>query len=348
MQVRFALALLASLTPILLGYPLCSIASPHWISTFGMMVLVAVVLRWPATTMRRALLWGMVAGTLILIQQHRGVFIAGAAALVLVVDGRRAGTGALWPPLLRSGVAFLAGVLGVVGPVMLGFVAAAGAESVLRALVWHPLFNYRAIHNDTGMWSVYFSTLFFRKGSWISSDVAPLAYVNQHLPLVIPITAAVLAWRWRRYGDDPRGRALWTLLIFSTFAVLSVGYHPNPVHFAFVAPVWAALAALLIEMLLSAVERAVPRLRMVAAAVVTILVVGAVWQLEQTRYTRRTWVSMRAPTAFGRVDVGTRDHLAELQFIADALRSADADEMFVFPASPGFVSVDGYAEPHPL
>lgn len=345
--VRSSLALLAALTHLVLAYPMCPIASPHWITSLVTLVLIAVVLQRPGITGRRALLWGAIAGTLLLVQQHRGVFIAAAAALVLPIDARRAGMRGFSRRAAVAAGSYVAGLLGVVGFVMFGFVAAAGAKSVLRALVWHPLINYRAVHNDTGMWAHYVSTLFGR-GSWVGvplTDLIPRSALIQHLPLVIPL-AGVIALRqwWQQDGGAPR-RALVVLLIFSTFSILSITYHPDAVHFAFVASVWAALAALLLEMLQGVVERAAPRARLVTVSLVAMLMVGATWQLWQNLQVFHRWFSLQTPTAFGRVDVGRQDQLLDLQYVLEAVRTAGAREIFAFPANPGWYLLTGTDNP---
>src|SRR6185369_14865087 len=168
--------------------------------------------RRPAGSALRALVWGACAGAVVLVEQHRGAVVAAGTPLAIVVDAWIAPGGgdssvARWRARARTAVqrcvAYAAGVLAIVAPVLGGFMVVAGVQQVKRALVWYPLVNYRRMVPDTHLWRDYSASL-IGQHDWINhylAELVPLPFVFQYLPLAMPIAGIVAARDWFRQRD---------------------------------------------------------------------------------------------------------------------------------------------------
>jgi 4-amino-4-deoxy-L-arabinose transferase-like glycosyltransferase len=341
---RPLIAACAALVHPTAGYPTCSIATPHWFATFLTLLLLLAMLDRPATTVPRGLLWGALTGVLILVQQHKGFVMAVGVGLVLLIDQLRRGRGGVGLGI-RRGAAFFVGLVAVVGPVMLAFVVAAGFGDVFRALVLHPFVNYRRIHDAGSLWNVYLTALRF-DGLWFQGvpDLVPLVGVLIYLPLTLPLAALVTVWQWRK-GTTGTPRLALVLLVTGSFGLLSVAYNPNPIHLAFIVPVWAVLAAHLLEGLIRAMEDKVRAVRVVVTALAVMLIAGAGWQLGETAQARRRFFPLPTETAFGRIDFSNEHDVEVYRWLARLLRPPQVEEIFSFPANPGLYLLTGTRNP---
>lgn len=322
--VRWILAVLLATTHLAFGFPACPIATPHWCSTLLTLVLLFVVLRWPATTVPRALAWGAIGGVLTLVQQQKGTIMVLGAGAILVVD-------AMWErprpnagQVVRRALGYGAGVIGVTAPVLLAFVALAGFDEIFRALVRYPLMNYRGMVGGNVPWGHYFP------------GFLPHGFIIKYLPLVMPIAALWLSWRWWTTRAMGFPRVATILLIYAIFALWSVLYLPDHLHFTYVAPVWFVLAGCVVEAMLHATpSRATVRI------VASLLIVAVGGQLFTTLHQLRLRCRYRIPTAFGQIDTSNPQAGAVYQWFNELFRTAGATHVFAFPTNPGLYLVTG-------
>lgn len=326
--VRPVLAGALALMHLTLGYPACSIATPHWLATFLMVALLFAAVGRPGNELR-AVLWGILVGVLILVQQQKGAVMAvGAGALILLDWFVERGRG---PHLLRRGLAYGLAVLTVVAPVLLFFVIAAGFDEVFRALVTHPLINYRRIHRNIP-WGVYWPGL------------VPHGFIIKYLPLAFLIALGILVRRGRT-GVLDSYRNLAVSLVLSLFALLSILYNPNHLHLATVAPLWFVLAGELLERSLRVAEQTRKSFRPVAGALGLLLILACGVQLWLTLSFRWERYVDSTQTPFGRIDHFAKGGSQLLAWLIELIRTTGTKEIFVFPASPGYYLLTGTRNP---
>lgn len=335
--VRPALALLLGAAHIALDYPAVSIATPHWLSTLVTLILLMVVLRWPATKAAPAVLWGVIVGLLILIQQQKGAPMAMGVAALVGVDALLAAPRPWLGALVRRLAWYAAGLLALTVPVMLAFVVTAGFDEVFRALVRYPLVNYRGLMGS-------FPSLSWRNIlSWGAyyAPILPQGFINQRLPTLIPLGVAWCVWLWRndRAGSDLR-RAI-VVVLFSIVMLWSISYSPDSTHFAYVAPIWFVLAGMLVESGLRAISGRLPYVNAAAHVVVCVLAVACCWLLASSLQSRRERCKVPAYTVFGRNDLVDSLGGAAYAWLTELFRNEHVKEIFVYPASPGLYLLTG-------
>jgi len=330
--VRVSIAILAALTHLTLGYPTCTIATPHWLSTLVILIQLLIILRTPSATAKRALLWGALAGVLILVQHQMGVIMAVGVGAVLIFDHMASAKGAFSTSLLRQAAVYTAGLLLVAGPVMLAFVAIAGFDDVFRALVEYPLVNYRRIHEGIA-WGVY------------APRLVPLGLIVKCLPLVLPPAFLVALRRWRMEADRQQMRPLVVTLILSMAALGSVVYHKDQLHFAYVAPLWFSLTAQLLEALLQYLEERLGGVRITIGVAALLLMIGCGWQLLQNLRSRQRIFRVPVQTAFGRIDFYDEHDVERFHWLSELLRDRQVNEIFAYPTDAGIYLLTGTRNP---
>lgn len=322
--VRLLVAVLLAMTHLVLGYPMSAIATPHWCSTLLTLVLLFVLVRWPQTTVTRAVLCGALGAVLTLVQQQKGTLMVAAAGIILLVTALMERPRPTVATAAQRAIGYAVGVVGVTAPALLALIAAAGFDEVFGALVRYPLVNYRGMMANNISWGGYWPGIF------------PHPYIIKYLPAVIPAAALWLAWRWWSTHDGSRLRIVAVLLIYAGFAFWSILYSPELVHFAYVAPVWVVLAGYLVEQTL----RMVPGTRMVS--VVTLLLIAAgCWQLYDSLVQVRTRCKFRIQTAFGQIDTQNPEAGAVYQWFNDLFRNAGATHVFAFPTNAALYLITG-------
>jgi len=321
---RRALALAAAIVHPAICYPALTIASAHWFGTGAATVLYLLVLCRAATTRGRSFVWGVAAGIPIVVEQHRGAVMAVAAAAMLVMDHvleQRSGT-SRQADLAGKAAAYTAGVLGVVLPVLLAFVAVAGFDAVFRALVRHPLDNYRRIVRDVP-WGAYLS---------VSLGIP---FLLKYLPPVfIPAAAVRAAWQWVAGANRAQQRPLLVAVIFSGFAVLAIAYLPDALHLALAGPIWFPVVAESLERLARLLERAAGASQIPGNVIAFLLLAALALQSRRNMEVQRSRYPFPHQTVFGRVDFASQEDVDRLNWLVQLLRDAGAREIFVYPCYP--------------
>jgi hypothetical protein len=336
--VRPSLAAAFCLVDPALFFPALPFASPHWFST-----TITVIALWVAlggrVRGRRAVVAGVLAGLVAITQQPKGVALVAAVAVVVLRDGWTSRSAGM---LIRALGACALGLLAVLGPTLIGFVAAAGFEPMFDALVRTPLGPYR-------------QQPFVREGRWLLLDIGkpgvwrvlwmmPQMFVLDVLPFIVPVGAVRLVRQSIRGADAEERRPLFVAVIFSAFALLSIVYQPNYSHFGVVGPVYLALLAESSERLVRRLE-AGSRTRIPGAvAALTVLALAA---LELHRIAAQAWsvVSVAVDTRFGRLQFGSPAEVEEIEGLGAALRAADAKSMVVYPCGAALYLVTETANP---
>ena len=330
--VRRTLAAAAALLDVAVFEPAWTVASPHWFATLLGLVLLFVLVRRPRY---EALVAGVVTGALVAVQQQKGAVLGTGAALVLASDALLVGGGG--GSLVRRLGAFAGGVLLVVVPLMGALVAMAGAAPVFQALVLHPLVNYRG-----------------RAAGAPWGYLGPFAwYARYTFPRVLPwepVLTALMAMRVAVAlvrGDDPeRLRRSLVLTVMSLAAVGSIAYFADYIHLAFIGPVFAVLAADLLEAALGGLARRAPVGARVAGGLTAVLVLaGVAFQLRTVM--AGSWqdypIAYRSP--FGTLHFHHRKEIDMLERVRAVLDAAGAKELFIYPAGAGFYLLTGTTNP---
>jgi Dolichyl-phosphate-mannose-protein mannosyltransferase len=323
--VRPSLAAVAALAHVAIDFPAFSQASPHWISTLLMLVLLWLLLRSPARRVRGCLLLGLVAGLLAMNQQQKGGAIAAGVGLILLVEPvwSASRTDLVRAQVARLG-AYAAGVVGLSAAVLGCFVAVSGFEAVFRALVIFPLFHYSEVNPISwGVWPPSATHVFI------------FPRLLKYLPLVVPIDAVRCLWRWSQHSGSRELRGTATMALFSAATVLSVAYNPNAAHLALVAPVWLIATAEISESVLQTLlPLHAPALRHCVSAAAGLLLLGLTWQMRENIVVRRAVYKYSLNTAFGRVDFSEQGEIALIETVRDLLGEMPSRQLFTYPVYP--------------
>jgi hypothetical protein len=335
--VRRSLAAAAALACPAIAQPAWPYASPHWMGTLLQVALVWLAAARPLRGhLATALALGATTGALILVQQQKGAVMAAGVALALAADAllddsRR--RGGIRRVLLERELACAAAALAVVLPAMAFTVARAGIEPVLTALLYYPLRNYPAV--VSAPWG-YVSVLNLH----LAAYTHPTLLRWLPLALVAPALRALLAWRRR----EPIARRLAPLVILAATSTASIGYFPDFIHIAFIAPLFLIALAAAVDWGLDRL----PGFHRTVAVALSAIVLGAV-AVQIARNWRRAWTSFPVPhqTAFGRIDL--RDAAAarridEMRALVDA---SPTRELLAYPGLALVYLVTGADNPTP-
>jgi len=334
------LAIAAGAAHLALGQPTWPYASPHWLSTFLLMLALVVALGRPwRDGPRGALGLGAVLGVLAMVQQQKAAMLLPAVGLAIVADrliDRRFGAapapGAALPRLLLG---LIGGTALVVLPAMAAILASAGVEPVFEALIRHPLLNYGTLHNASARWGAV--SIF----SWPLARYTFPALLRWQ-PLVLAIVAGRAAVLWRRGVEAAELRRWMTLLCFAGGAITSISYFPDFIHLAFIAPLFAVAAAALLALGLRRVPRPIA-----AAAALALL---AALALQAGRNLRRAHAThpIQAQTPFGRIDLRSATPLEAAAEMNRLLPPDGPREVFCYPECPMLYLLAGTDNPTPF
>ncbi len=330
-----------------LAYPaLCAPAwpysSPHWITTCVSLVLLLLVLRgsWRERP-SRTLLLGIWIGVLIAVMQQKGAIMGVGVAVTLaghhLVD-RHYGTRRPLHVLGAQLAYLIAGALLVILPFLATVTVLAGLGPTVRALVEHPLTQYKNV-NQARWGDVQWLT-----GGLAVFTVPPLL---KYLPIALALELLRAAWNWvgRKNPDEVRG--LMTLIIFGVFSAVSIVYLPDFIHVAFIAPVFFIAAAECLEWALAALDRSRRVGAVTRVAIASCLWAALAFQLGRIFVGMRAMYPTSAVTAFGRIDFSSPK---ELDFIANTeklLANSTSREIFSYPVYPALYLITGTRNPTP-
>ncbi len=327
------LAVAACTAHMAIGYYAVSIASPHWAGTFLTLACLAGVLYrpWLSSTVGCACL-GVLAGLLVATQQQKGVIVGIGAGLVVLAWGVIEDRAVHWATIRRA-LAYSAGILGIVVPMLLLLLLTAGFEPVFNALVRVPLVNYRT-YNQT-LWGFY--------GVGVGHHSLPR--FTMYLPAIVPLMFARLAWAAVRRAPAARLQQHTALAIMGAAAVASIWYFPNYTHLAIIAPVCLILAAETLDTLLG--QRALHLPPGVGTVVGTLLCIGVALQAQSNlRWRRQNW-SLSRDTVFGRVDFRNQVEIDLVEAVRARFAGAPTRELFCYSSCPGLYLLTDTINPTP-
>jgi hypothetical protein len=316
--VRRAVAFLAALTHPALAYMAMPHATPHWPGAALTMAILWVAARPPGGARPGRL--GLLVGLLIATQHQKGLVIAPAVGVVLLLDAalaRRAGAPAR--PLARTLGRYVAGIVAVIVPVFGALLATAGPGPMAEALVRFPLGGYRDYHRYW-WWGMHVP--------YPVGDIAPR--LTTWLPLLIPLSFASGLWGTAR---GPGGQVARTRLAFGLLgaaALLSVAYVPDLPHLAYVAPIGLVAAADRLEAGLAWLARR-PHGELAGSALLGALAGGVLALLVLDLHLRYAMSPVRADTPIGRIDFNDRNEVLLLDVLREQLRDAPVREVFGYP-----------------
>jgi hypothetical protein len=336
--VRRELAAAAALVHLVIGQPAWPYASPHWMGTLlqvAMLWLAAArPLRGRAAT---AAAIGLAVGGLIMVQQQKGAVMAVAAALWLGLDvgvERRLRGAASWRALLGAELACAAAALAVVAPALALTVARAGVEPVLTALVRYPLHNYPSVVS----------------ASWGHVDLLNVDLASHTFPTLLaylPVALLPVAVRavaaWRRREDALRG--LVALLAFAGAVSASIGYFPDFIHIAFIAPIFLVALAAALDWLLGVLPEG---WRGAAPAVLASVVLAAL-AAQLARNWQRAWAEYPViyQSPFGRIDLADQRVATQNDRVRALLDASPTRELLAYPGLPAVYLMTGANNPTP-
>ncbi len=333
--VRAGLALVAPIAYVALCQAPWPYASPHWLSTFWMVLLLLVLLgrRWAAAPAGAALP-GLVIGALMAGHHHQGAVFALGVSLLVVLDaalGRRFGAAPPAGAVLPRLAAFAGGVALVVGPVLAVAIAAAGVRPLVEQIIVHPLTGYRRWNRGIPWGHVHF----------VAARQAPYTHpvVLRYLPVVLLLDLWRASAVWVAGRDPDTFRRLLVLLVMGASAVASIAYLPDFIHIAFITPLLLVPAAGLLE---AAAARG-PR---VGGAALAALLLGALAvQLAGNAARARRDFPFEHDTAFGRVAFATREEVAFVDRVRALVRDVPGHWLFVAPIHTQLYLTTGASNP---
>ena len=334
--VRVLLAVAAALAHVALCYWGTTYASPHWFSTLLTVALLLVTIRRLRESAGRALALGVLAGMVIAVQQQRGVPVTFGVLVVLITDhllARRLGR--IPEASLGTQLLAYAGGVGLVVVPLLGWcVANAGLEPVFRALVRHPLVNYRSTQRrEWGYFWPGISERFYIWPTLIARQwMAPLAAVPR------------IVWNVVCAGDGAALRTRVALALYAGVAMLSVWYYPDYIHLSIVAPLCLPIAADTVEGIFRAGERGLGLPRAVAGVATVLLLVGLAVRLQYNFETRWDMYPYSRETSFGRVEFRNQDDMM-ISEVVRRMVGGGKREIFAYPQWASLYLLTGTTNP---
>jgi hypothetical protein len=149
-----------------------------------------------------------------------------------------------------------------------------------------------------------------------------------------------------RTGDAARLRTLLVLAAMAAAAVGSILYFPDVIHLAFVGPLFAIVAAELVEWTFATGGARMPRLARAAVWVIAAIVVVAVGSRAGNflAESRRAF-AFPAETRFGRVDFHDPHDVALVDRIRRLADATPSRELFVYPSQALLYLATGTTNP---
>ena len=336
--IRREIALVPAVAHVGLCQTAWPIASPHWFSTLLMVLLLFVVLgRAWAQRATSAFLLGMLTGALTSVYQQKGAVFAVAIGGLFFLEHRlrrRFAADDCGRTVLRRVLFYAAGIGVVVIPLLCVMAASAGVPELLDQILIHPLTGYREY--NASPWG---GTNFMVAGLARYTSVLLLRY----MPVVLVVGVWRLARNWIRRQDREGSSNLLALIVLCSAGAVSIGYRPDFIHVAFIAPLFFVFWAETIEAGVRSIGRAPTRPvlwgRMVAAGLLAVLGVHLARNLERAR---REY-PFSYPTAFGRIDYSTDKVVLLLEQVRSAVRNDPAHGLFVYPVFTAlYLTTDGH------
>ncbi|MFN8641704.1 MAG: hypothetical protein U0802_08625 [Candidatus Binatia bacterium] len=334
--VRRSLAAAGAAASIAIAQPFWPIASPHWLaSLLVQLLLLALLAMQQRPWQRRWLARGAIIGALAATQQQKAVPFAVLGAVVIAFDAATsAPAGRRWRAAAGAAGAFALGVLAVLGPVMGIAVAQAGFGPVFDGLVRFPLVQYHRANQAP--WG------------WTSSPTgSSRVRIVRALPWVLTLLGAT-ALRGAARRDWRGIRATVVLLATGIAAAASILYNPDVVHLAFIAGIFVIALADCLERGLQFAARGRPGLRRLAPWLAAAGLLWSGYELERVAAWARGNATARIETAFGTVAANTY-HIHNLAYpLVQAMVDRDPDRrLLVYPWMSSLYLMTGGRNPTP-
>ena len=285
---------------------------------------------------------GLLAGTLIAVQQQMGSAISVGLATLLVLDtwlDRRYGalSGAT---LMARLAALIGGALAVVAPILCVHAAMASVTLLLHQLIVHPLTGYRSINYSP--WAGF---------AFLSATRLPYTslVLLRYLPVAMLVGCARAVHLWITRHQRERLETLVVLLSFSAFSILSISYFPDFIHITFIAPVFFVFLAEIFEWLLATL-RSITGMRastVLARALAAILFVALSVQLYQNMVRAHGTYPFPRNTEFGRLDFANQKEITLVERVAAVARRAPTRELFCYPVYASMYLMTDTVNPTP-
>lgn len=337
--VRRSLALAAAAAQVAICWPMWPQATPHWVATLCMQAFLISLLALPAAAATaRWAIPGAVLGLLVGTQHHQAPHFAVAGLAVLLFDtwvafpaGQRAA--AMWRRIAAYGLGGAACVV----PILALAIAPAGFAPVYEALVYHPLFGYRAAFGTS--WGSLLALKAELLADWFPRLLRGLPWVGVAM-------LGLAAWAGVR-RDWPRARSAFVLAVVGAMAMASIAYYPDLIHYAYVVGVFFVGAALLAELAAQALPVRLGGALATAAAAA--LIAGSAWHLHGVAARTMARVPLRLETAFGTVAAAPDDLHALIYPAVRPLVDADPERLlFTAPAFASLYLITGAKNPTPF
>jgi hypothetical protein len=338
--VRRELAATAAVAHVAVCQSAWPVASPHWVSTFLVLLLWLVALRRAGSPSGRgAVLLGTLTGVLILVQQQKGAVMAAGVLALLAIDrgvdrwyGRQPSR-----PLAGELARFVTATVAVVAPLMAIVTLRAGVGAVLHALVLDPMINYPKVN----------------RAAWGHVSIATAELASYTIPIVLKYLPAagvlVLLAAFRsglRRQDEAGVRVRLALVVLAAFSILSTTYNPDFIHLAFIGPLFLIASADAAQGLLDGPGK---RLERPVSLVISLALCAALlFHLADNR--RRLWkaYAVGLETSFGRIDLRDRRPIDLVERIEELWEGAQSREIFCYPGYPALYLMTGSLNPIPF
>ena len=322
--IRRALSWPPALAYVVVCQPAWPIASQHWLGTC-LSVALLLTCSGPARVRASwAVLPGIVVGLLVDVHQQRGLMLGVGVFSWLIVDRALLRRSRQRPSasVVAELACFVAGAALAVVPLVAGAVVTAGFDNVWRALVIHPLFNYRATtHCAWGQ----LSPILAEQGSYTFPRLL------KFLPLILLMSLARLAVSMARRRATDEVRALALLIVFCLASILSIVYYPDFIHIAFIAPIFFIAAAENLEWAARTVPVPAVTLRTSGWIAAAAFLIACGVRLQHNR--ARSWAAypFSRLTAFGRVDFAREFEVRLYEQVRDLMRTVPSRQLFCYP-----------------
>ncbi|HJQ83777.1 MAG TPA: hypothetical protein VKA21_06870 [Candidatus Binatia bacterium] len=324
--VRRLLAAPVALAHVAVYQPAWPYASAHWLTVAVNVLLTIVLLRTRVEDdAARAFGPGVVAGLVVTVQHHKGVFsVLGAAAVVALrplLARRRS-------PLLPRLFWYAGGVATVAIPVAAVLVWTAGAGNVFDALVLQPM-QYRQ------SFRIHWGEVHFLN---VSEARYTLPLLLRWPPLFLVLGVAHLGVAIRRRSPD--AAALLTVVVMTAAAACSILYFPDFIHIAFVGPMFSLLIAHELEWAARAA-----RARVLGAVVGVALLVAVAIQAVANARRAAVEFPLRHPTPFGTLAFRRSADVALVDRLRGLVDATPSRELFSYPVYPAVYLLTGARNP---
>ena len=340
--VSRALALVTPVAYIALCQAPWPYASPHWCSTAVMVALFAAVLAGASDPRPRcALLPGLLTGALAAMYQQKGAALAAGVVGFYAARHLTAYRFGAARPGRELGAVLLVYGLGcaaVVVPVLAFMLAVAGTSAVVEQIVVTPM---RYVQNFPMPW-----------GGVSPFNVAHARYTWPQLlawsPLVVPLGLIRCGWRWAARRDRVGFDRLLAMSALGGAAALSIGYLPDFIHIAFIAPLFLVFWAETAEAALRWAAAVAPAARTVRPVLASSLLAALGWQLYRNTIRARADFPIAHQTAFGRVHFNTAAEVELVDRVRALLDRAPSRAFFAYPVYPLLYLTTGAENPMPF